>query len=412
MTNKTFLQNVKLQNFLSYGSNSQTIELKPLNVLIGTNASGKSNLIEAFSLLKSTPQDLSIPIIKGGGLEQWLWKGKEQLSIASMETIINYEDRENHEKHIPLKYRLSFTMVGQKLEIIDEVIENESKINEDQEDVHFYYRYQNGKPALNYKNILEENDNFSKNTRDIKRQLKREDINFEQSILSQKKDSILFPELTYLGNKFSQFKIYQEWNVGRYTPPRKPQPTDLPNNFLLEDASNLALVINNLEYRGLKPRLLKELQKFYPKVEDIYVIFNGNTAQIFIKEKDLTAPISAYHLSDGTLRYLCLLSILLHPSPPPLICIEEPEICLHPDIIPNIAELLIEASQKTQLIITTHSDALVSGLSEIPESILVCERNEEGTYLKRLESKKLKQWLEDYTLGDLWRMGEIGGYLK
>ncbi len=410
MINKTFLQEIKLQNFLSYGSNTQAIKLNSLNVLIGTNASGKSNLIEALALLKATPQDLSTPIIKGGGVEQWLWKGKEELSTASIETIINYEDRENYQKNIPLKYCLRFTMVGQKFEIVDEVIENESKISEDQED--FYYRYQNGSPALNYRNILEENDNFSKNTRDIKRQLKREDINFEQSILSQKKDSILFPELTYLGNNFSEFKIYQEWNVGRYTPSRKPQPTDLPNNFLLEDGSNLAVVINNLEYRGLKPRLVKELQKFYPKVEDIYIIFNGNTAQIFIKEKDLTSPISAYRLSDGTLRYLCLLSIFLHPSPPPLICIEEPEIGLHPDIIPNIAELLIEASQKTQLIVTTHSDALVSGLSEIPESILICERNKEGTYLKRLESKKLKQWLEDYTLGDLWRMGELGGYLK
>jgi predicted ATPase len=103
------------------------------------------------------------------------------------------------------------------------------------------------------------------------------------------------------------------------------------------------------------------------------------------------------------------MALLLDPTPPPLICIEEPELGLHPDILPTIAELLIEASQRTQLIITTHSDALVSALSEYPESVVVCERDNTGTHLRRLETGKLKDWLENYTLGDVWRMGEIGG---
>jgi predicted ATPase len=101
------------------------------------------------------------------------------------------------------------------------------------------------------------------------------------------------------------------------------------------------------------------------------------------------------------------MALLLDPTPPSVICIEEPEIGLHPDILPTIAEMLIEASQRTQLIITTHSDALVSAL--IPESVLVCEQNERGSHLRRLNPEKLKEWLENYTLGDLWRMGEIGG---
>ncbi|MEJ1932323.1 AAA family ATPase, partial [Nostoc sp. NIES-2111] len=135
----------------------------------------------------------------------------------------------------------------------------------------------------------------------------------------------------------------------------------------------------------------------------------GGTVQIFIREEGLTQPIPATRLSDGTLRYLFLIALLLDPTPPPLICLEEPEIGLHPDILPTIAEMLIEASQRTQLIVTTHSDALVSALSEYPESILVCERDEKGSHLRRLEPEKLKNWLENYTLGDLWRMGEIGG---
>jgi predicted ATPase len=77
--------------------------------------------------------------------------------------------------------------------------------------------------------------------------------------------------------------------------------------------------------------------------------------------------------------------------------------------LPNLAKLFIEASQRTQLIITTHSEALVSALSEVPEAILVCERDEDGTHFRRLEPDKLGEWLKEYTLGDLWAMGEIGG---
>jgi predicted ATPase len=131
--------------------------------------------------------------------------------------------------------------------------------------------------------------------------------------------------------------------------------------------------------------------------------------QVFVREEGLIQPIPATRLSDGTLRYLCLLTILCHPEPPPLICIEEPEIGLHPDVLPNLAKLLIEASQRTQLIVTTHSEALVSTLSEVPEAVLVCERDEDGTHLRRLDPDKLSEWLKDYTLGDLWAMGEIGG---
>ncbi|MHC5730251.1 MAG: AAA family ATPase, partial [Nostoc sp.] len=133
------------------------------------------------------------------------------------------------------------------------------------------------------------------------------------------------------------------------------------------------------------------------------------TVQIIIREEGFSHPIPANRLSDGTLRYLFLMALLLDLTPPPLICIEEPEIGLHPDILPTIAEMLIEASQRTQLIVTTHSEALVSALTEYPESLVVYRRDEKGSHLHRLEADKLKNWLENYSLGDLWRMGEIGG---
>ncbi len=172
---------------------------------------------------------------------------------------------------------------------------------------------------------------------------------------------------------------------------------------------NFAHVLNNLEYQGIKPLLIEQLQKFYEAVGEIITKIEGSTIQTFIRDKKFNRSIPATRLSDGTLRYLCLLTLLCHPSPPPLICIEEPELGLHPDILSTVAELLIAASTRTQIIVTTHSDALVSGLSEVPESVLVCEQNNTGSHLRRLEPQQLKKWLEKYTLGDLWRMGHIGG---
>jgi predicted ATPase len=82
----------------------------------------------------------------------------------------------------------------------------------------------------------------------------------------------------------------------------------------------------------------------------------------------------------------------------------------HPDAIQLVAEVLVEASQSTQLIVTTHSDALIDALTDKPESVLVCERDfENSTQFKRLTKDKLQEWLEHYTLGQLWRKGEIGG---
>jgi len=145
----------------------------------------------------------------------------------------------------------------------------------------------------------------------------------------------------------------------------------------------------------------------YDGIDDYDVSVVGGTVQVFLQEGDITIP--ATRLSDGTLRYLCLLAILCHPNPPPLVCIEEPELGLHPDIMPALAELLKEASTRSQLIVTTHSDELVDAMTDQPESVLVCERDEQGTTLTRLNGKTLKPWLEKYRLGDLWTRGEIGG---
>ncbi|MBO3457475.1 AAA family ATPase [Aetokthonos hydrillicola Thurmond2011] len=390
MNGKTFIRRLRLENFLSYGSEGEEIELRPLNILIGSNASGKSNLIEAIALLKATPTDLPAFIRQAGGISEFLWKGQHSNTVAEIQAIVDYPRIQT------LSYQISLSMAGQKLELIDEFVENEQPFP-GEDDVYFYYRYQRGRPVLNVKL-----DGVVK-----QRELRREDMIPDQSVLSQRKDPDLYPELSYLATQFSNISLYRIWNIGRDSEPRNPQKTDLPEHPLLENGSNLGLFLNNLQYQLGNRQIIEKLKKFYDAAEELSIKIYGGTVQIFIREENLAQPIPATRLSDGTLRYLFLMALLLDPTPPPLICIEEPEIGLHPDILPTIAEMLIEASQRTQLIVTTHSDALVSSLP--PEAVLVFERDEQGSHLRRLDPEKLKDWLENYTLGDLWRMGEIGG---
>ncbi|MCU0544478.1 MAG: AAA family ATPase [Oscillatoriaceae cyanobacterium Prado104] len=396
MKGKRFIHSVRLQNFLSYGSEGEQIELQPLNVSIGPNASGKSNLIEAIALLKATPTDLPAPIRQGGGISDFLWKGKPGIPTAKIEAILDYP-----EGTIPLRYQISFTAVGQRIEVVDEAIEDMEPRNSSESEPFFYYRYSDrGRSVIN---VTDEGD---RQTRKL-RTLRREDIISTQSILSQRKDPEQYPELSYLANKFAEIGLYRNSQTGQDSGARKAQQTDLPEHPLLEDGSNLGLVLNNLQYQLGSRQIIEKLKLFYDPAEELSIKIYGGTVQIFIRETGLSQPIPATRLSDGTLRYLFLIALLLDPTPPPLICIEEPEIGLHPDILPAIAEMLIEASQRTQLIVTTHSDALVSALS--PESVLICDRDDRGSHLRRLDPERLKKWLENYSLGDLWRMGEIGG---
>ncbi|MEH2281470.1 MAG: AAA family ATPase [Nostoc sp.] len=396
MEGKRFIHTLRLENFLSYGSEGEEIELQPLNVLIGANTSGKSNLIEAIGILRATPTDLPAPFRQGGGISEFLWKGGQETPVAKIEVTLNYPQRLQN-----LRYYVNLTSIGQRLELVDEAVENEQSY-QGESDVYFYYRYQSGRPVLNINKIENDGEPF-------KRSLRREDLIPDQSVLSQRKDPDLYPELSYLSTQFSNIGLYRHWQMGRYSEPRNAQKTDLPEHPLLEDGSNLGLMLNNLQHQIGNRKVLEKLKKFYEVAEELNVRIYGGTVQIFIREEGLIQPIPANRLSDGTLRFLFLMALLLDPTPPPLICIEEPEIGLHPDILSTIAEMLIEASQRTQLIVTTHSDALVSALTEYPQSVIVCERDQKGSHLHRQEPDRLKKWLEKYSLGDLWRMGQIGG---
>jgi len=382
------LESVKLTNILSFGSDGQEIALRPLNVLIGPNGSGKSNLLECIGLLQAAPTDLAKPIREGGGIFEWLYKGAAPPTTASLEAVILQD-----QGSMSLRHRLDLDAASQRFELIEERIETKSPFP-GHEHPYLYFGYDQNRPVLNVK--------------EEKRRLRREDIDPRQSILSQRKDPDQYPELTYLGQAYAKIKIYREWAFGRFNAPRLPQKTDLPNDFLSEDASNLALALSIMRRQPqVKQEILRNLTELYREFKDFDAIVEGGTVQIFFDEGRFSIP--ATRLSDGTLRYLCLLAILLHPKPPPLICIEEPEMCLHPDMLPALAALLRNASSRTQLVVTTHSDILIDALSDSPEDILVAEKEDGETRMKRYGREELGDWLKKYALGELWRKGELGG---
>ena len=387
---------IRLENILSFGPGNEPFPLEPLNVFIGPNASGKSNLIHALSLLKAAPDDLQVPIREGGGIRDWLWKGASSAPTATIEVTVAPPGT----RRMPLRYRLSFTETGGRFELRDEVIERERVTRRSDS----YYQYREGNPLIN---VRVDDDPSPKRSL---RRVRWEKLKHDQSILSQRQDPDSYPELDWVALTFSTMCFYRGFNVGRNAPVRLPQKPDAFRGFLLEDASNLSLVLSNLRNQpDVKGEILDRLRDFYPSVEDFVPDLSGGTVQIFFHEKGLRHPVPATRLSDGTLRYLCLLAVLCDPNPFPVVCIEEPEVGMHPDAIPEVAKLLAAAAARCQLFVTTHSDILVDALSETPAAVVVCEKVDGATQFRRLDPEQLKPWLVDYRLGELWTRGEIGG---
>ncbi len=396
MEGKRFIRTIQPRNILSYGPDTAPFELEPLNVLIGPNASGKSNLIDVLSILQAAPLDLAQPIRRGGGTREWLWKGAEPLGPAYLNVTV-----EHPTGIMPLRYRLSFTHLRSQFELWDEALENE-RPQPGHDQPFFYYRYQRGHPMINVKSS--EPSGFTE------RRLQREDAYAEESILTQRRDPDSYPELTYLARQFKQIGFYRGWNLSSGSPLRQPQRADLPHKTLLEDGSNLGVVLSKLMNKpAIGNLVLERMRVFCPLIRQIMTPISGGTVEVSLHENDLQYPIPATRLSDGSLHYLLLLVVLCNPEPDLVTCIEEPELGLHPDIIPEIADLLVEASSRTQLIVTTHSDVLVDALTEVPESVVVCEKQGPATSLRRLDRETLKPWLERYRLGELWSSGNIGG---
>ena len=386
------IHSLLLRNILSFGPDTPAIELKALNVLIGINGSGKSNLIDCIGLLQSAPERLAETIRTEGSVQEWLWKG-EKKPVARVEIVVANPMNPPFQA---LRHWFEFREANLRFELSEERIES-AQPDTGKEKPFLYFGNEFGNPKLSVRSKAKP------------RQLTRESIDPELSILSQRRDPDQYPELTYLGDVYKRIRLYREWSFGRSNPAREWQSTSGLNDFLTPNGDNLALMLNRLlSLPAIKNQIRELLNELYEGITDVNVQVFGGRMQVYLHEqRGLT--IGASRLSDGTLRFLCLLAILLHPEPPALICLEEPELGLHPDAVVAIGKLLKEASTRTQLIVTTHSRILIDAFQESPEDIIVVKREEGCTILERLDERKLAGFLEEYSLSNLWSSGEIGG---
>ena len=405
------IENIQIRGLLSFRDTS--LEMRSLNVLIGPNASGKSNLIEIIALLRGLPRDLPDFFLRSGGTSDWFWKGNPAAGNSVRgDGSVNVELASPLGGN-PLRLVLGLSQRSQFLHIDEERLEYAQSIPGFNRPYWFFYVInRHGRITVSPSaesghsgpHTADEVSNGAGST------IGPDDLPPGQSVLRERRDPTLYPQVTAIARGLDAIRLFREWNMGRASSVRGAALTDRPSDFLAEDFGNLALVLNNLQNGPAFATIESNLNRFYESYERILVSIQASRAELMIREKGLSTSVPATRLSDGTLRFLALMAILCHPEPPPLICIEEPELGLHPDIIPIIAELLEFASQRTQLVITTHSAKLINALSNAPESVVISTLDPgEGTQLRRLSSEELDPWLKRFELGELWEMGEIGG---
>ena len=376
-----FIQSLHLKDFLSF--QDVEIELGPVNVLIGPNGSGKSNVINAIDFLRHCPDDLSSFVLNDGGAEQWIRWAPEVKSASMLVTT--------YANPLSLNYSLSFRAENRAPRVESE------NLNIVFPDCTEFLRTENEFSWGELQAVVRPLVDPTK-------------LRPFQAFLSQYR-SPSSDRVTQLSEDLERIRIYRSFDTTRGNGLRNGvYTTGAADPRLSSSGSNLAYALHELDIQERLSAVNEFLAEFAPHYTGIKPRWVNGAWTLQLREAGLDRPTPTERISDGTLKFLCLLAILLDPAPPPLICIDEPEAGLHPDAIALVSRAMEDAEERTQLIVTTHSEALVSRFSDRPEAVVVCEKNaENGTTLKRQSRDELKIWLEEFSLGSLWQRGVLGG---
>jgi len=215
----------------------------------------------------------------------------------------------------------------------------------------------------------------------------------------------------YLHEDLKDYRIYHFHDTSSSA--KVKQTGDVSDNrFLKADAGNLAAYLYRLQQK--KPEHFKNIEDTIRQAAPFFRCFklepdilNPDKIRLEWAETGDDTYFGPAALSDGTLRFICLSTLLLQPSLPSLILIDEPELGLHPAAIQILAGLLQSAATKTQLIVATQSATLINQL--LPEHVWVVDREEGQSVFRHLTDADMSSWLEDYSLGELWEKNIIGG---
>jgi predicted ATPase len=340
-----------------------SLELSSLNVLIGANGAGKSNLMGVFRMLSAVSDGrLQAYVREQGGAHALLYGGLKRTS--QLEVGLRFAGREGYRV---LLEGAAGRLVFAKEELVTEV------------------------------------DGL-----DVPRSL---GAGHEESRLGEV-DSTEFPLAPYVLESLPGWRVFHFPDTSASAPVKQPQAArgDLR---LKADAANLAPVL-----RQLRDRYPENYQRVVETIRQVAPFFGGfvhrDTAGPLVELEwfqlgDPDTVLGPHQLSDGTLRFMCLATLLLqHRSQKPdTILIDEPELGLHPYALAVLVALLEQASEETQVIVSTQSAELVNSVD--PADVIVTGRARGASTYERLESASLEEWLEEYSLGELWKMNVIGG---
>jgi predicted ATPase len=362
--NPTSLTKITLEGYKSF--RKLELELRPLNVLVGANGVGKSNLISFFRFLNAAVNSqLQRLVAEAGGADAFLRYGKKVTKKIWMQV-------EFGETNYEVEIRLDST---DSLQVASE-------------------GYQ--PPASDVRKNIEDS---------VYRRVHIGGSDFPFKL----EDA--FDPIRFLINNI---RIHHFHDTSK-TAAIKGWGALNDNIELRSDGENLAAILFKIRTQNLKAyQTIRDVIGSVAPYFDDFILrpnpLNMDTIRLEWREHDSDYPFIARDLSDGTLRFMALTTLLLQPEPPAIIVIDEPELGLHPFAIEKLAGLLQTASSRAQLIVATQSPQLIAALE--PEDIIVADRKDGETTMQRLDAENLKDWLENYTLGELWQKNILGGVVN
>ena len=356
----------------------ERFELRHLNILIGSNGSGKSNFVSYFRMLTEMVEGrLQLWVRQQGGADRILSFGVKQTQNVNSE-IFTAPSSQN----TGLLANLTFTLVPS----VDDTFVFSSE----------YYTDDDGAKQISYSPQIGGNYKTGYFESNLMEAAKRDD-----------KTVRLFYEIV------SNLKVYHFHDTGD-TAGMKRIGAVHDNAYLRSDASNLAAFLYRLfnESPNVYEEICKTVRLAIPFFEDFTLkpqpLKNGEEQiRLLWRQKGSDYPLWPSQLSDGSLRFICLVTALLQPIPPSTIIIDEPELGLHPYAITLLGALLRSASKRMQVIVSTQSVPLLNEFSL--SDLIVVERENDETVFKRLSEHDFSAWLEDYSIGELWEKNILGG---
>lgn len=394
------ITSVKISNFFSF--RSQTITLRSRNFLVGINGSGKSNFIKALRVLKATIAEGELEnliVNRWGGFDNIMFSGTPagDGQSFSIEYEFNPSVLGDYGYHFqePIFYKISFF----KLEATQNYTFTEK----------FFTKTETGKQKYVYMRASRGKGWAREGITNDQHTVAYVLENMSDSMLSQLVDKDRYYQIYTLRRAIADISIYTYFDTTENSPIRKPAlPTGVSK--LLGDGSNLPQILNWIKINNKSDyrRITESLQSINPMMTGIDFHVLGSNIELLLEEEKLNKSVHVAHVSDGTLRFLCLMAIICNSKRGRLVCIDEPEVGLHPDMISEFMDAMENLSEDYQFIISTHNELVLSQTSV--ENVLVCEKDEDNsTQITTFRDEEFVKWAAAFSVGNLWRNGDLGG---